>query len=466
MGMALLQNSIPEISSEPLANIDAEACILGGMMTHNEFISDVADIVRADDFFEPLHGRIFTAILAQDAMGKKATPPMLKGYFENDEAMNVFGGVRYLARLTVDSAGPIGPVQYAIIVADLARRRTMRDSLRAAIEACENPVAPIAEAIALAETATAIRSEDETTEADTAECVASFLADLESDAVGVRNYVISSFDELADDLLPGSMTILAGRPGSGKTAVAATYARAAAQHGQGTLFVELEMTKNQLIGRMIADQLFDDERRRVPYSAIRARDLNDFQRARVNEASREIATLPMVISDPGGLPIGRLETLVRRQKRRFAARGVPLQLVVVDYLQLLRPDVRMKDAYQAVSEISIRLKALAKNQEVAILALAQLSRSVEQRADKRPVLSDLRDSGQIEQDADAVMFLYREEYYLSASEPQDSPDEHSAWEAKMERCRGVIQFILAKRRDGATGSRYGRFFGPYQAVRG
>jgi replicative DNA helicase len=291
------------------------------------------------------------------------------------------------------------------------------------------------------------------------------LAGLEGGISGVTSQRIEAVDELLGPLEPKSLTIVAARPGMGKTAFSSSYALGAARAGHGVLFVSLEMSRDQLAGRMIADVAFDDADARIPYTAIQRRNLNDWQRARARQVAGWIGELPLTIVDAGSLTVGRLDMLIRRNRRRMAARGKSLDLVVVDYLQLLNPDHRAKSAYEATSEVSKRMKAMAKDHEVAIMALAQLSRSVEQRQDKRPLLSDLRDSGQIEQDADAVLFLMREEYYLMQTEPQNDPEAHERWEAKLERCRGTIDFIVAKQRHGTTGTARGRFFGPYQAVR-
>jgi replicative DNA helicase len=220
----------------------------------------------------------------------------------------------------------------------------------------------------------------------------------------------------------------------GKTAFSSSYALGAARSGHGVVFVSLEMSRDQLAHRMIADVAFDDQQNRVPYSAIQKRDLNRWQRETVNSVAKYIAGLPLHIVDAASMTVGRLDAVVRSHKRKMAARGQKLELVIVDYLQLLHPTTRKASAYEAISEVSRTLKQIAKAHDVAVMALAQLSRSVEQRPDKRPMLSDLRDSGQIEQDADAVMFLYREEYYVMQQEPRDDPDKHEDWKARMERC--------------------------------
>lgn len=448
-----------------ISNVEAEAILLGGMMVYPNKIDRVADILRAEDFRSPLHGRLFDTLVHQASLGRGVSPVAIKGMFEDDPELAEVGGNGYLARLTGSyEIGLLDERELAKQIIDLADRRRMRAGLLEAVAKCSDLNAALPEIASCADAAVSARAETGLVEADAGDCVASFMAEMDSETNGVICNVIPEMDDLLGNPRPKSLTILAGRPGMGKTAVACSYARGAADNGHGVLFVTLEMSKEQLTGRLIADALFDDETHRVPYAAIQNRP-NDFQRRMIGRAGEYLSGLPLTVVDTGSLTVGRLDMLVRRHKRRMAARGVSLDLVVVDYLQLLHPDTKGRSAYEAISEISKRLKGIAKDHDVAMLALAQLSRTVEQRQDKRPMLSDLRDSGQIEQDADAVMFLLREEYYLQQTEPQDDPEKHETWERQLERCRGVIDFILAKRRNGSPGSARGRFFAPYQAVR-
>jgi replicative DNA helicase len=248
------------------------------------------------------------------------------------------------------------------------------------------------------------------------------------------------------------------------TAVAVSYALGSAQNGHGVLFATLEMSSRELAGRMAADMCYRDGRG-IPYGAIRKGSLDEWQRKQVTRAGQHMCTLPFQVVEKGNLTTGRLNMLIRRHKRRMEAKGQKLELVVVDYLQLMRPD-RRGSKYEDVSEVSMALKAMAMDHGVAIMALAQLSRLVEQRPDKRPQLSDLRDSGQIEQDADVVLFLLREEYYLRLTEPDESDPKRAGWEASMDTARNRIEFIVAKRRNGETGTAIGQFHGAFQAVRG
>jgi replicative DNA helicase len=262
----------------------------------------------------------------------------------------------------------------------------------------------------------------------------------------------------------GHLVVLAGRPGMGKTAVACGIAKGVAQEGEGVLFVSLEMKARELSQRVACDLCYTG-RHGIPFDRIVNATVSREELRYLARATSEAASLPLTIVDAGEVSMARLALSVRRHKRRFKAKGQDLKVVIIDYLQLLKASKNAKSPYERVSEISMGLKALAKDAGVCIIALAQLSRGVEQRDDKRPTLSDLRDSGQIEQDADAVMFLYREEYYLANKKPKKQ-DQLPEWERGMAECRDRIEFILAKRRNGRTGQRSGWYFSEYQAVRG
>jgi replicative DNA helicase len=217
--------------------------------------------------------------------------------------------------------------------------------------------------------------------------------------------------------------------------------------------------------RLAADLCFDG-REGVPFEAIRDGRLDGAQKMRVARAIARVEDAPFMVADYGSVSIGRLNMIVRRYKRRMAAAGRRLELVVVDYLQLVQPEGKGRSNYEAVSEVSRGLKAIAKDHDLAVFALAQLSRAVEQREDKRPHLSDLRDSGQIEQDADAVLFLYRHEYYLRQAQPDEGDPRHGEWRRRLRDCEGALELILAKRRNGRTGKGQAVFWGGNQAVRG
>lgn len=449
------------------SNIEAEAALLGAMMTPDMgwLVEFAADRMTAAAFFEPLHGDIYEAIQRQHSLGRSTSPVLIKSYFEADDPLKPLGGVKYLAMLTGVGDGLLSPRDLVDQVADLAQRRKIMTALSEAFDECSDITADVAGIVSRIDGAIDHSLDGEDIESDAAECAEAFLANLDTETIGVTCRRIGQLDDLLGQLEPKSMTAVGARPGMGKTAWALNYSIGAAESGHGVCYVSLEMPRDQLMGRIVADASFDDADRRVPYKAIQRRTLNPWQRERVNDLAGCIAKLPFTIVDTGTLTVGKLERIVRSQKRRYAARGKQLELLVIDYLQLLRTDEKMRSPYETVSEISRRLKALAKDHDIAVVALVQLNRAVDARQDHRPILSDLRDSGQIEQDADAIMFLLREEEYIRQREPQNDPDEYAKWETDLERHRGVIEFILAKCRHGTTGVAKGKFFGVYQAIR-
>lgn len=452
-----------------LINVEAEAALLGAAMIDNAVLDRAIEHIDPADFSMPLHSRIWAALARERAAGRHAGAIALKGYFEGDEDLAAVGGFGYLARLSGDSTGLLIPTrELAGQINDLAVRRRVRTGLMETAGQCADLERAVAEIVSDVDGVIRAPSEQSARQSTGGEAMDDLIASLDEPRTGVTCGIIPDLDELLGSLRPGSMNVIAGRPGMGKTAVALTYARGAAELGHGVQLFSLEMGRVDLAGRVAADMCFDlTPAERIAYSAIRDRDLSESQRRDVARAAKHLHSIPLAIVDTGSITIGRLRAMVRSQKRRMAAQGNSLDVVVVDYLQLVRPDSSARSAYEAVSEVSRGLKALAMDEQVALIALAQLSRSVETRPDKRPQLSDLRDSGQIEQDADAVLFLLRQEYYLRQAEPVDADDDaYGKWEADLKRVQGVIEFILPKRRNGSPGSAYGRFYGVYQAVRG
>ena len=449
--------------SDPLINFEIEAELLGGLMLDNASVDAVADLVTANDFSEAILGRIFDAIVHECSRGNRANALTLKGYFDRDKDVARLGGVSFLANLTGNYAGmPL--IETAKSVADLARRRTMRSGLMAVAEECSDLNVPATAIVTHADAAVSENAREAIHQPTGGECFDELIKSFDEDRHGVLCRQIPALDDLLGPLRPKQLIIAAARPGMGKTAVALSYSIGAAKAGHGVLFVSLEMSSTELASRMAADMCFDGTQG-VPYSFIRDRELNNWQRRKVVEAGSAMHGLPLNVVDAGHLNTGRLAMLARRHARKLEARGHKLELIVVDYLQLLSPDSRGRSNYEAVSEVSKALKALAKEMGCAVLALAQLSREVEKRPDKRPQLSDLRDSGQIEQDADAVLFLLRQEYYLRQAEPDPMEASRITWEQAMRDYAGKIEFILAKRRDGTAGNTVGEFHGAYQAVR-
>ena len=456
--------------SEPSlpASVEAEAALLGALMMDNKLVDTIADTLRADDFFESVHGRIFTAIVETAALGRAANSVTLRPLLEGDPGIAELGGPGYLAKLTANGLALMGARDFARQIAEMSKRRRLIaeiDEARAGLfDTAAGDVDEIAAQLDAALGASADGS-DGVIDMTGAQCIDAVFADQEDTSKGVRCNALGRLCNLTGELKSGDFAVIAGRPSMGKTMTGVTYAVGAARAGYGTLFVTLEMSALQIGQRMASDAAFDGEVG-VPFAAITKRSLNSFDRRTLDQVRAEMDALPVRVVDTTGLRVGRLAGLIRRQKRRFAAKGKKLDLVVVDYLQLLHPDTKGGSVYEAMSEVSRACKAMAKREGVALVALAQLSRSVEQREDKRPRMSDLRDTGQIEQDADVIVLLFRPEYYLSQAEPGATDAGREKWEAAMEAARGKIEFIVPKCRNGVAGSAMGQFHGQYQAVRG
>lgn len=455
-----------ELESKDLpSNVELEAAILGAILVDNSLIDAVADRVRTDDFFAPIHERIFEAICHQQSTNGVVNAATLFALFKDDEQIKELGGPSYLAKLSATPTGLLmDPRGMAKELAEIGRRRRIVLGLVEATNAALDSRSEIADAIGLADEAIGERAMQSISENDLAECFDQMFAGYDEDDRGVSCGIIPSLDHVLGNLKPGSMNVLAARPGMGKTATALSYGRGAAERGHGVLFVSLEMPGRELVQRVAADMCYDAHQ--IEYRAIRDGRLDREQRRMVEEAQARARALPLRIASGSALPVGRLASLIRRTKRRMAANDASLDLVIVDYLQLLRTDVRLRSEYEAVSEISCALKAMALDSQVAMMPMAQLSRAVEQRENKRPTLSDLRSSGQIEQDADVVAFLLREQYYLEQSAPPKGNEAYVEYESALAEVRDKIEFIVAKRRNGVQAAATGNFFGKYQAVRG
>jgi replicative DNA helicase len=456
-------------------NIQAEAALLGALMLDNRIVEDVQVKLRAEHFHEPAHGRIYEAILRLIDRNMIANPVTLKPMIEADEALKERGGAAYLAQLTGSGASLIGARDFATQVYDLALLRALigvgREMVEKAVDTSES-VDPKSQ-IEAAEVALYKVAEEGGEQGS----VKSFLqaareaVDQAERALNSGGHVsgittgLDSVNAKIGGLHPSDLLILAGRPGMGKTALATNIAFNAARRlsrdredgieegkslGAGVAFFSLEMSADQLATRILSEQsgISSENLRMGRISQVDFRNLA--------RAAQDLESLPLYIDDTPGLTIAALRTRARRLKRQ---RGIGM--IVVDYLQLLQGSSKAgENRVQEISEISRGLKQLAKELSVPVLALSQLSRQVESREDKRPQLSDLRESGSIEQDADIVLFVYREEYYVASREPKmpvEGKDDakafelHDQWLRDMERAYGTCELIVAKQRHGATG---------------
>lgn len=450
-----------------IGNVEGEYALIAALLFDSKRVDTVADRLTGTDFAEPFFGRVFDLIVREHGRGQPVNAMTIRPFLETDPGYQEAGGTKFLASLTSAASALVNTKLAVTQIADLAKRRRLLDALRETLATGSDMATPIGAVVDAADAA--ILGATETISAANvltgAEAMAQLLKASETKQRSIRSHVIRSLDDLLGGMRPRQLVIGAGRPGMGKTAAALSYALGAAQAGHGVLFVSLEMGASELSARVAADLAFTG-RGGVPFSDINSDEPTRAARKAMGDAMAMLEDMPLHIVDAGSLTLGRLDMIVRRYRRRLAARNQSLDLVVVDYLQLLRTDEKRQSAYETVSEISRRLKAMAKDQDVCVFALAQLSRDVEKRDDKRPHLSDLRDSGQIEQDADAVLFLYRHEYYVRQAEPKQTDPSYREWEGMLADCEGMIDFICAKRRNGLTGTATGQFHGAYQAVRG
>lgn len=453
--------------SETISNIPAECALLGACMIDNRLIEKAADRVAADEFYSPIVGRAWNRVVQLYSLNKAVNPVTLLPFMEEDPDFEAVGGRAWLADLTGGGAILVGALDFADQIHDLAGKRRFAEAMFQCAVQCESADRTIEELAAIAEgaIADALRTEGGGQSMSASKAMEANLDQQFEDSPGIVCRNIPSLDHALGALYPGDLCIVAGRPGMGKTALALSYGHGVAEQGHGVTFASLEMRAAQLGGRLACSFLYGTAGQ-VPYSAISQNKCTVEQRRNVGRAALAMREMPLWIEDLPASTVGHLGAIVRRHKRRLAARGKQLRLVIVDYLQLLAPDGRAKNLYEATSLVSRGLKSLAKAEGVAVMALCQLSRGVEQRENKRPSLHDLRDSGQIEQDADSICFLLRQEEYLKRTEPHPDSPEWPSWRQSFEAVRGKAEFIVAKRRNGETGIGHGLWHGEFQAVRG
>ena len=450
-------------------SLEAEMALLGALLYDNEIYHRVSGIVQAKHFYNPVHIRIYDSISMLIEHGKLADAIVLKNRFSQDDTLVDIGGVEYLALLLENAPSGAAAPEYAKLIFDLALRRDLIRLGEEITKIAEDPDSELdaQKQISTAEMALFNLAEVGQTQTgfigfDKAllKSVNMATAAFERDGglSGISTGLLD-LDRQLGGLHSSDLIILAGRPSMGKTSLATNIAFNVAKafesqkdengiehtvNGGKVGFFSLEMSSEQLATRLLA------EHSGVPSNKIRRGEITQAQYDEVRDASETIEKIPLYIDDTGGLSIGALSARARRLKRMAG-----LDLIVVDYLQLLTGGAATKSSdgrVQEVTAITMGLKSLAKELDVPVLALAQLSRQVEQRDDKRPQLSDLRESGSIEQDADVVMFVFREEYYLSRTEPREGTEEHMTWQAEMEALHAKAEVIVGKQRHGPIGT--------------
>jgi replicative DNA helicase len=458
----------PPIAHAP-ANIEAEQALLGALLYDNAAFERIGDYLQARHFFEPFHQRLFAVIESNIRKGQLAEPILIAEQFARDVGFEELGGVRYLADL-VDRAPPAANApDYSRAVYDLALRRDLiriggdiasvasqgdaELSARDQIEAAEQQLFTLAE--------TGGVSQGFVTFADALHGAVTMAAEAHSRDGGLAGLStgLIDLDSKIGGLHPSDLVIIAARPSMGKSSLACNIAFDVARNyawepqpdgskktvrGGVVAFFSLEMAAEQLAMRLLA------EASGVSGDRLRKGEIDASEFGRVRDAALEIQEAPLYIDATGGISMAKLAARARRLKRM-----VGLDLLIVDYLQLITGGDGMgrnDNRVQEVSMITQSLKSLAKELSIPVIALAQLSRQVENREDKKPQLSDLRESGSIEQDADMVMFIYREAYYLSRLEPREGTEEHFKWQENMDQVRGQADIIIGKQRHGPIGN--------------
>jgi replicative DNA helicase len=463
--VARLETSEPPHRVSP-HNLDAEQALLGAIIVNNDAYFRVQDFLEPDHFFEDVHRRIFEVAASLIRAGKIATPITLKTFL-SDVDLGEISISHYLARLAAEATTVINAEDYGRSIYDLALRRRLigigEEMVNSAYEAKvdASPRDQIEEAerklFGLAEAGRVDGGFQRFSDALThAIDMAANAFKRDSHLSGLSTGLID-MDTMMGGLQASDLVILAGRPGMGKTALATNLAFNVARAYRGEKqpdgstktvdggivgFFSLEMSSEQLATRVIAEQSG------VPSYKIRRGDIREDEFYRITDVAREMQSIPLYIDQTGGISIAQLVARARRLKRQ---RG--LDLLIIDYLQLLSGSAKKgENRVQELTEITTGLKALAKELAVPVIALSQLSRQVENRDDKRPQLSDLRESGSIEQDADVVLFVFREEYYLKNKEPRMGTEEYFKWQQDMDRAHGRAEVIIGKQRHGPTGT--------------
>ncbi len=456
-------------------NIEAEQALLGTLLINNDVYEQISSIVRANHFYEPVHSKIFEIITNKIQKNALASPVTIKPYFDNDEALNELGGASYLARLAGSAISSLAAKDFAKLIEDTSKRRSLiylakEISDKANLIKIDNDPN---EQIVEAEQALYVLSEQGKVEkgwqpfvSATHEAVkiANLAYQRDGSLSGLSTGLLD-LDKKLGGLNPSDLLIIAGRPSMGKTALATNIAFNIAKKKINTKsdnqtkpnsggvvgFFSLEMSSAQLASRILS------ETAKIPSDQIRRGEMTEAEFRRFVEAAQLLEKCPLYIDDTAALPISALAARARRLKRTEG-----LDILIVDYLQLVRPASAKDSRVNEISEITQALKAIAKELDIPVIALSQLSRQVENREDKRPQLSDLRESGSIEQDADVVMFVFREEYYKEREKPADNDlDGTITWQEEMSNLHGKAEVIIGKQRHGPIGSVELSFEGKY-----
>ena len=454
----------------PPHNFEAEKALLGAIFANNNAYDRVSDFLKPEHFADPIHGRIFEAAAKLIERGQLANPTTLNPFFEQDGSIADIGGTKYLAELAASMVSIINAAEYGRIIYDLHLKRELIELGEQMVNSAFSPEVDDDAVVQIEQAEQQLYDLATTGEFDggfqdfkSSVVNAISMAEAAHRRDGQLSGVGTGFrdiDSLLGGLHPSDLIILASRPAMGKTSLATNIAFNAAYDykpddadgpGSGAVvgFFSLEMSAEQLASRVLSEQT------EIASDRMRRGTLTNEEFDKLVIASQELHRLPIFIDDTPALTVSALRTRARRLKREHN-----LGLVVVDYLQLMSGHTRTDNRVQEIAEITRGLKTLAKELDLPVLALSQLSRAVEQREDKRPLLADLRESGTIEQDADIVAFIYRDSYYLERGEPtqraEESAEKHAErymrWQESIDQARNEADVIIAKQRHGPTGT--------------
>jgi|TARA_X000000950_G_scaffold236002_1_gene286630 replicative DNA helicase len=438
-------------------NIEAEQTVLGSILANNELYDEVTDQIDTNHFFDPIHQKIYNIISNLITKGLLANPVTIKNFFNSNEELVEIGGIEYLLKLTKVSTSKNQIKYYSQLLNDLHIRRQLIQISEETLDESKNKNIDISGKNILENTERKLFEIAEKGEFQRSfvtfkdalkETIDMATAAYKNDQgiVGVPSG-LTDLDDRLGGMHKQDLIIIAGRPSMGKTALATNIAFYAAQNIQknnissSVAFFSLEMSSEQLSTRILSEQS------RIKSNDIRRGKINQEDFEKFIEASKNLENLPLHIDDTPAITIAALSNRARRLKRKQG-----LDLIVIDYIQLMKSSgYKNEGRVLEIAQITQGLKALAKELDVPVLALSQLSRQVEQREDKKPQLSDLRESGSIEQDADVVMFVFREQYYLEKQEPKLGTTEHVEWQEKMNQVHNQAEIIIGKQRHGPTG---------------
>ncbi|MFG1257324.1 DnaB-like helicase C-terminal domain-containing protein [Xanthobacter flavus] len=445
----------PISSASPICNVDVEQALLGALLVYGRpAYSAASGIVAAEQFYEPIHARIFELASADFLDGRTPTAPSLKGRLPADLDIAGLSPIVYLGRLVSEAAPMVSVADYARTIRELWAARQVAEIGAAVGEEVAQPDANVKATIAAAlSDLDRIRAELDD-KGRGRQSIANVLSGVLQRVDDIRlgrmesgaTTGLADLDRMIGGLQGGRLIVAAGRPGTGKTALACSVSRLAAMAGCGVLFFSMEMPADELGARLLSDHLFRGGASPITSKMIFEGRLDSRQMAEVEKgAQAEILGLPLQVDDSSGLTVGEILARTRAAADEMRAKGQRLRVVVIDYLKFIKASERYRgQRVYEIAEITAGLKALAKDLDLCVVLLAQLNREVEKREDKRPVLSDLRESGDIEADADAVLLLYRESYYL-----RDKIDPES--QARLLDCENRLEIIIAKCRMGSVG---------------